>query len=94
MELLAALIGAVIYAVPTYWAKRPKGEVFQARKAVRTVLVALMVGGIAYWKGDILTAENFELYVMANSSAILVFDQGFKYIYRKIDAYMVKRLDE
>ena len=84
MELLIALGGAVVYGLLAYWKKRPKGEAFQPRKVVRTAIVAIALGLLAWWKGDVLTPENFEVYAAANAIVVGAVDQAFKWGYRII----------
>lgn len=84
MEILIGLGIAVMLSLSTFATKWQKGEEFQWYKLSRTVVVGIVLGGVAYWQGIELTAENWSVYVGANAGAIHYADQGLKFVYRLI----------
>lgn len=75
---------AVVIALSTFVTKFQKGEAFQPRKLIRTLLVGVVIGIIAHLKGVTITADNYEAYLLANAGIIGVADQAVKFFYRLI----------
>lgn len=85
MQQIAMSLGmAILISVLTYITKVQKGESFDAYKVLRTLVIGLVIGGIAYYKGFTITPENWEAYLTSNMGIVAVLDQGWKMVWRLI----------
>lgn len=73
---------AVLLSLTFFVAKLQKGEAFQPYKLIRTVVVGLVLGGLAQWKGVTLTVENWDAYIAANAGIIAAVDKLVTIVYR------------
>ena len=71
---MAIVLGLWIYL--SRWQK--SGERFDRLKFIRTLIVAGILGGVAWYSGFTLTPENWEGYLAANAGVIAFADQGLK----------------
>jgi len=71
---VALALGLWIYL--SKWQK--SREPFNALKFIRTLIVAGILGGVAWYSGFTLTPENWDGYLAANAGAIAFADQGLK----------------
>ena len=71
---VALALGLWIYL--SKWQK--SGERFDRLKFIRTLIVAGILGGVAWYSGFTLTPENWEGYLAANAGVIAFADQGLK----------------
>lgn len=86
MEQIAMSLGmAILLSLVTYMSKMQGGEAFDAYKALRTLLIGVVIGGIAYAKDYHINMENWESYLAANVGIIAMLDQGLKFIWRLFD---------
>lgn len=79
------VVGAVVYSLVTYFAKRtkPEGETFDPKKFTRAVVVGFIVGLFAYVQGAELSLANFDQLVQA-SGATMIADQVVKAFWRYV----------
>lgn len=85
MNQVALSMGmALLLSVLTYMTKLQKGEAFDALKAVRTLVIGLIIGSAAWHQNIQLTADNWDTYMTANVGVIALLDQGLKLIGRLI----------
>ena len=82
-EIVMAVITALVLSLIIYLGKE-KEEVFQPYKLVRTLAVGAVLGVIAYSSGYTLTADNWEAYLAANTSIIVIADVVVKAAWRKL----------
>lgn len=78
---VSAGLGA-LYSLLFYVTKKQKGEAFQPYKFIRAIVIGLALGGLAQWRTEALTFDNWDVYVGANASAILVVDKVLTAAYR------------
>jgi len=80
MAIVYSIIMALIISLGTFVTKLQKGEVFDVTKLLRTVVIGVVLGGLAWYSGFALTAENWETYLIANAGAVSIVDQVVKFI--------------
>lgn len=84
MEIAIGFVMAVMISLTMYIGKLQKGDEFQPSKLVRTVVVGLILGGIAQWKGFTITQENWDTYLATYAGVIGAADQGLKVAWRAV----------
>jgi hypothetical protein len=78
IESLISSVGAAIgYTVIAYSSKVQNGESWQWRKALRTLVIGIVVGLVAYSQGISVTTANWETMLAANAGVIAVIDKVF-----------------
>lgn len=85
-EILLSGGMAILLSFTTFLSKAQKGEGFDAYKALRTLIIGAVIGGIAWQQGITITPENWEPYLTANIGVIAMIDQGFKFIWRLVSS--------
>ena len=73
---------AIALGIATYLTKLQKGETFDPKKLLRTVVIGVVVGVVSAYKGVEVTADTYQAIVAANAGIIAFLDQGFKVIVR------------
>ena len=75
---------AMLVSLVTMLTKLQKGEKFSIDKLIRTIVIGLVLGGMAAYSGIEITSENWEAYLTANAGIVAVLDQIVKLISRPI----------
>ena len=73
--ILMAVGGAVLLSLVTFMNKFNKGEKFELSKFIRTIIIGVVIGGIAGFQGMTITADNWQALVAGNAGAVAVIDQ-------------------
>lgn len=78
MQMMVSMLVALGVGLITYANKWRKGEQFEGRKLMRTAVVGIVLGAIAWKGGYSLTADNWDTYLAANAGTVAVIDQLVK----------------
>lgn len=83
-QIIMSVGMAFLLSIVTYMTKMQKGEGFDAFKFIRTLVIGLVIGGIAWQQNVQVTGDNWESYITANAGVIAFIDQGIKFIWRLV----------
>lgn len=87
MNQIAMSMGmAIILSFVTFLSKMQKGEGFDVYKALRTLIIGVVIGGISWQQDFQLNNENWESYLTANMGVIAFLDQGLKVMWGLVSA--------
>ncbi len=83
MSILTALgIALTMYASKSKLIDPNQGQAFEGRKMVRTLVVGVIIGIVAYFQGFEITEANFEMYSTTNALVIVGADLATKFIWK------------
>jgi len=78
----ASVVSGVGVGMATWVKKRignKKKHPFDAQKAGRTALTAVVVGIAAWYNGYEITADNYEMYAAANAGVVVMLENGYQF---------------
>lgn len=70
MPLIMAIIGAVIYNLIGYFRLRDPGEKPSPVKIIRTIIIGVIIGIVAMWKGISFSDADLLIHLIAASTPI------------------------
>lgn len=81
--ILAYLISALVYSLVFYMSKRTKagGETWDEQKFIRTFVLGMLLGFVAYLMGIEISVTNYEMIIL-NTGIVGLSEQIIKAIYR------------
>ena len=77
--ILASMLAGAGFGVMAFLSKSQKGEAFEFLKLARTAFIGAVVGVVMHFTGQTVTADNYQVYVMANAGIIAMIDKVWSF---------------
>ena len=79
MELIQAIMASIVagagFGIMAFLSKSQKGEVFEFWKLAKTAFIGSVVGIVMHFTGQVITSENYQVYITANAGIIAMIDK-------------------